>query len=54
MRNVLVAVAAVVAAIAVLLGLRWLGLLSNEAVVVGVTTSVAVAAVLSLSARKAR
>jgi uncharacterized membrane protein (DUF441 family) len=54
MRNILVIAAVAVAALVPLLALRWLGLLSQDAVVVGFVTGVAVAAVLMLGARKAQ
>jgi hypothetical protein len=53
-RNVLIIIAVAVAALVPLLVLRWLGLLSQEAVVVGFVTGVAVAVVLTLRARKAQ
>jgi hypothetical protein len=45
MRNVIVPTIIAVAAVAALVGLRWAGLLSHEAMVVGFATGVAVATV---------
>ena len=53
MRNVVMAAIIVVVAGAALFGLRWVGLLSQEAVVVGFATGVAVAAVLSFARKRA-
>jgi hypothetical protein len=54
MRSVLIIVAVAVAALVPLLALRWLDLLSQDAVVIGFVTGVAVAVVLTLRAKKAQ
>jgi hypothetical protein len=53
MRNIVIAAIIVVAAVAALAGLRWAGLLSHEAMVVGFATGIAVAAVLSFAKKRA-
>jgi hypothetical protein len=54
MRNILIIIAVAVAALVPLLALRWFGLLSHDAVVVGFVTGLAVAVVMTIGARKAR
>jgi membrane associated rhomboid family serine protease len=52
MRNVLVAAAAVAVVLVAMVGLRWLGLVTHDAAVVGFVTGIAVAVVILVANAK--